>query len=79
MNKILSDDINMIILNEFDLLNCFNNSTFLITGATGLVYSFVIKLLISFSIKYNANIKIYAISRNKNKQREFFQIWIMII
>ena len=48
------------------------NKSILITGATGLIGSYLIDLLINENIKNNSNIKIYPVSRNKEKLQKRF-------
>ncbi len=48
------------------------NSSVLITGATGLIGSFFIKCLIELNKTQNANIKIYALVRNRQKAEKIF-------
>lgn len=48
------------------------NSSVLITGATGLIGSFFIKSLIELNKTQNANIKIYALVRNRQKAEAMF-------
>jgi len=43
------------------------NKSILITGATGLIGTFLIDLLMYRNLKYNDNIAIYAVGRNKEK------------
>lgn len=43
------------------------NTSILVTGATGLIGSCVIDVLAKANDEYGANIKIYALSRSKNK------------
>lgn len=48
----------------------FYEKSFFITGATGLLASFVIDMLMYANRKYNAGIKIYALARNEKKLYE---------
>lgn len=65
-NKLWINDIDEIIKHfpEFDKLN---NKSILITGATGLICSAVIELLLRFNEKYNTNIKVFAACRTYDK------------
>ena len=45
----------------------FKNKKFLITGANGLIGSYLIAFLIYLNEKFDLNINIYAVSRNKTK------------
>ena len=49
-----------------------NNCSFLVTGATGLIGTCVIDVLTSANELFNANIKIYALSRSKEKIKNKF-------
>ena len=48
------------------------NTSILVTGATGLIGSCVIDVLAKANDEYGANIKIYALSRSKNKIEKDF-------
>ena len=58
-------------LNVIDL-EFLNNKKLLITGATGLIGSYLIDLLMKYNEKYNKNIEIYAMSRNEEKLKNRF-------
>lgn len=62
MNSVVQQDISEFI-ETFALSDCLNNSTFLITGASGLIGSTLIFSLLSL----NRNIRVIAPVRNKNK------------
>ena len=69
MNKIIEEDaIQIINDNEMEKLK---NKTVLITGASGMVGSYFINTLIVLNEKYNMNINILALVRNKNKFEEY--------
>jgi len=62
-----------------DLLNCaksipqeFYNTSFFITGATGLIGSLITKSILCANSNFNAGIKVYAFVRNQNKASEVF-------
>ena len=62
-----------------DLVNCaasipdkFYNSSFFITGSTGLIGSLIIKSILKANELYNSNILIYAFARNEEKVKEVF-------
>lgn len=57
---------------NFDLLK---NKKILITGASGLICSFMIDVLMYRNIKFNDNINIYMLCRNKKKLLERFSIY----
>ena len=51
------------------------NTSILVTGATGLIGSCVIDVLAKANDEYGANIKIYALSRSKNKIEKDFMLF----
>lgn len=53
-------------------LDFLNNKKILITGATGLIGTYLIDLLMKYNIQNKKNIKIYALSRNEEKLRKRF-------
>lgn len=65
MNKIIEEDTIEIIekINYEDL----KNSTVLITGASGMIGSYIVNTLITLNNIKNSNIKIIILVRNKNK------------
>lgn len=69
MSKILEEDFEYIIrsLGDFSLLK---HSTVLVTGATGLVGSFIVKMLNYMNKYHGLNITIVALIRNQDKARE---------
>ena len=62
----LNNQINKIDLNEL------SNKKILITGANGMICSYLIDMLIFANIYKNANIEILAMSRNENKLKNRF-------
>lgn len=50
-----------------------DNSKILITGANGLICSYLIDLLMYRNIKFNSNIKVYALGRNEERCRNRFK------
>ena len=56
-------------------LETLKNKKILITGATGLICSYLIDLLIYANKEYQANIDIYALSRSDKKLRERFSVY----
>ena len=73
MNNILINEYESIlkILNS-DIDKLENKST-LITGANGLIGSYIVDFLDYLNTKYNKNIKIYALSRSINKLKKRFK------
>ena len=67
-----------LLIEEFEIIskkvdfNKFRNKTFLITGASGLIGSYLIYFLDYISQKYNLNICIYALSRRGSELRNRF-------
>lgn len=47
--------------------------TFLITGASGLVASFIIDMLMYLNIEKNAGVKIFALGRNESRMKQRYQ------
>ena len=78
MNYIVNEVEN--IVNVIDYYNDFNNKSILITGATGLIGSLLVRTLVSLRERYHLNIKIYALARSEKKaqQLDFYSrvIWI---
>ncbi len=73
MNNLYIEDIRNIAEDISLDFNKLKNKTILITGATGLICSFLIDTLMYRNEKFDDNIKIYAISRNENKIKERFK------
>ena len=48
-------------------LHRFDNKNILVTGSCGLICSYLIDLLMYANNKHDANIKVYALSRSKDK------------
>lgn len=72
-NDIISDDIYEIALDNIIKWELFKNTTVLVTGATGLIGSLIIKTLLHISQLKNINLKIYAIIRNFEKAKKIFK------
>lgn len=47
----------------------------LVTGATGLIGSYIVDLLLALNRKHNSNIKVYALGRNINRLKKRFDEW----
>jgi nucleoside-diphosphate-sugar epimerase len=54
----------------------FKNKNILVTGACGLIGTFLIDVLMYRNLKYNDNITVYALGRNKGKVKERFGDYI---
>lgn len=68
---ILQEDLENIASMDFPF-EIFRNSTFLVSGATGLIGSLFIKALLCCSRKRGLNISIIALIRNKEKAKSVF-------
>jgi len=66
-SKIISDDINDILIDNNISWDKLRNKVILITGATGAIGYFIINVLGILNEEYDFNVKIYAIGRNKDK------------
>ncbi len=73
---ILNEDLEYIVNNECRKLEFLRNKSILITGATGLIGSQIIKVLLLFNDKRNAGIKITGMARNREKADNIFGDWI---
>ncbi len=71
INTIEQDDIRYIIDNDTNLKQLYNK-TILVTGATGLIGSCIIKVLLYSNIFKNSNIRIIGLARNKDKVNKLF-------
>ena len=71
MNIILKEDFEKILQSDIDF-SSFKNSSFFITGSTGLIGSLLIKFLLYCSEVNSLNIKIYALIRNEKKAEMIF-------
>lgn len=71
MNYILKEDFDTILQSSINFSR-FQNSSFLITGSTGLIGSLLIKFLLYCSEIYSLNIRIYALIRNEIKANKVF-------
>lgn len=72
MTSIEKEDLRQIIDSGFDFY-CFKNMTILVTGATGLIGSFLIKALLHANDTFNLNLKIVAVVRNRDKAKKIFE------
>ncbi len=75
MNKQLKLDLEELT-SQKTLFEQFNNSSFFITGSTGLIGSLIIKALLTYSRVNKANIKIYALCRSEEKFKKVFSDFI---
>lgn len=71
MDKYFKEDINDLIKN-CDSLTSLNGKTILITGATGLFGSILVKSILQYNEITNNNIKVIALGRNSEKMGKLF-------
>ena len=69
--SVLQEDIESVIA-EVDLFKRFKDSTILITGATGLIGSMLVRVFHAANEKYNLNISIFGQIRNLGKAKTLF-------
>ncbi len=74
MNKIYQSDLTHAISSDIPWEQ-LNNKTLLITGATGMIASAIIDILMRRNRDYGQHITIYAISRSEDKARERFGLY----
>lgn len=70
-NNILLEDVQLVV-RSVDLSELKNSSIF-VTGATGLLGSFIIRVLLYLNQTEKYNIKIFALIRNKEKAEKVFR------
>ncbi len=72
MNPIIQQDLEKII--SFDIVNweSFKDKTVLISGANGMLPSYMVETLLYLNSKYNYQIKVIALVRNIEKARKCF-------
>ena len=75
MSKMLLDDFNSFLKDD-TLLKEFRNQTTLVTGATGLIGSLLVKLLMYANSKEELNCTIIAIVRNVEKGKKIFSEYL---
>lgn len=73
MNSIIERDIEQILSSEIIDWNRFQNKTILITGANGLLPSYLVYSLLHLNRIGNHNTKVVALVRNMNKAKEKFK------
>ena len=76
MNKIVKEDISEILASDLIDWRDFKNKVFLITGATGMLPSYMAYTLLELNNKLKYNIKIYLLVRNKQKALSLFQDYL---
>lgn len=70
-NSIVKRDIDFFV-EHVPFLDQLRNRSILVTGATGLIGSTLIKCLLGMNEKYDANIRIVAMARNQEKAKSIF-------
>ena len=73
MNKILEEDLKEIAYSDLINWNKFKNKKILITGATGLIGSLIVKSFIQRNEEFNNNINMILIVRDQEKAKEVFR------
>ncbi len=71
--EVLKKDMDYILDSSYVNWDEFKNSTFLITGGTGLIGSTIINSLVYANLKRNYNIRILAIVRDVKKAEKIFE------
>ena len=72
MNKIVLADVDRIIEDNNGFIT-LKNCTFAITGASGMIGTYFVNTLITLNERYQSNIKILALVRNKKKLPDYIQ------
>ncbi len=75
MNKILEQDIERLVFQKH-YFEAFENTTLLVTGATGLLGSILIKALLKYAANNDKQIIVYAACRNKEKFENVFENYL---
>lgn len=71
-NEIYKEDLESILTDDNIPLNQLNGKNILVTGATGLIGSFVVNALLYANMNKKINCNVYALVRNKNKADNLF-------
>ncbi|MCD7899164.1 MAG: NAD-dependent epimerase/dehydratase family protein [Bacteroides sp.] len=72
-NPIINNDLNDILASDLIDWNKLRNTTFLITGANGILASYLVRLLLYLNVKKGYNIKVIALVRNIQKAKNKFK------
>lgn len=70
-NKLLQEDIELVALSNLPFCE-IQNKTVMVTGATGLIGSIIVKTLLCVNRLKKTNIKVIALARNEEKAKEVF-------
>lgn len=70
-NRIISEDVDSILCNHLPW-DTFKDSTVLVTGASGMIPSYIVYTLMGLNDTYHYNIHILALVRNKEKAKRIF-------
>jgi nucleoside-diphosphate-sugar epimerase len=73
-NRYYQEDINRVLSIDLPWANLYQK-TILITGATGLIGSFLIDVLMCLNFEKKAHVRVLALGRNKNRARERFNLY----
>lgn len=73
MNEIIINDINSIFKNTKRLIKEKKIGSVLITGANGMIGSYLLMVFLKFSLKDDEPITIFALCRNESKARDKFK------
>ncbi len=71
-NKIINEDIDYILDSSCIDWNKFKNSNILVSGATGLICSLIVKALISANKKFDLKLVVYCSVRNVTKAEKIY-------
>lgn len=75
MKSYLEQDIDYLVSN-LDILSELKDKSILITGATGLLGSFMVKVLCEYNKRNNASVRIIALVRNIKKAESIFRPYL---
>jgi nucleoside-diphosphate-sugar epimerase len=71
-NEVLKEDV-QLFAEQFELREQLKGKTFLITGATGLIGSVMVKCLLALNQRYALHMKIMAVVRDLQKAKKVFE------
>ena len=69
MNAVLKEDINSIIANKTINWDALKDASFLVTGATGLIGSLLIRTLAEYKQQSNSEMRLYACFRSEDRAK----------